>query len=46
MLGKLEALQRKPSLEDRLRQLKGLKEKGLISDEEYAKQRQRVLDEI
>lgn len=46
MLEKLKALQAKPSLEDRLRKLKELKEKGLISDEEYAKQRQRVLDEI
>ena len=46
MRAKLKALQDKPSLEDRLRKLKGLKEKGLISDEEYATQRQRVLDEV
>ena len=46
MLEKQKALQAKPSLEDRLRKLKELKDKGLISDEEYGKQRQRVLDEI
>jgi hypothetical protein len=46
MLEKQKALRAKPSLEDRLRQLKDLKEKGLISDEAYAAQRERVLGEI
>ncbi len=46
MLEKLKALQAKPSLEDRLRELKDLKEKGLISDEEYAAQRDRILGQL
>jgi len=32
--------------ESRLRQLEGLKSKGLVSETEYAAQRQRILNEI
>jgi hypothetical protein len=34
------------SSEDRLRELQALREKGLISEEEYADQRQRIIAEI
>lgn len=34
------------SIEDRLAKLKGLKDKGLISDEEFAKKRDAILAEI
>ena len=43
MLAKLEALDKKASLEERLQELKDLHDKQLISDEEYAQQRERVL---
>lgn len=43
MLTKLEALDKKPSLEERLQELKDLHGKQLISDEEYEQQRERVL---
>ena len=46
MLAKQKALREKPSVEVRLRKLQELKEKGLISDEEYAKQRDRILGEL
>ena len=35
-----------PSIEDRLAKLKGLKDKGLISDDEFAKKRDAILAEI
>jgi len=43
MLAKLDALDKKASLEERLQELKDLHDKQLISDEEYAQQRERVL---
>lgn len=43
ILAKLEALDKKPSLEERLEELKALHDKQVISDEEYAQQRERVL---
>lgn len=46
MLAALEAQQRKPSVEERLRELKDLHDKKLISDTEYAKQRDRLLGEL
>lgn len=35
-----------PSLSDRLKELEQLKEQGAISDEEYEKMRQQVLDQL
>jgi hypothetical protein len=36
----------KPNVEDRLRQLDGLRDKGLVTPEEYASKRKAILDEI
>jgi hypothetical protein len=36
----------KTNVEQRLEQLKGLHEKGLVSDQEYQAQRQRILNEL
>lgn len=35
-----------PTAEDRLAQLARLKEKGLITDDEYTTKRQKLLDEV
>ena len=44
--GSAPSHERKPSIEERLMRLDGLKEKGLITDEEYRQKRRAILDEL
>lgn len=42
----IETDRRNPTLEERLANLDGIREKGLITQEEYQRQRQRILDNL